>query len=457
VTEIVLPAYGWKPRDYQMPAWQAMERGCKRFALAWHRRAGKDDFCLHTAAVQAMQRVGSYWHMLPEASQARKAIWDAVDPHKGIRRIALAFPPEIRETTREQEMFIRFKNGSTWQVVGSDNFNSLVGSPPVGVVFSEYALADPAAWAYLRPILAENGGFAAFISTPRGRNHFSKMIDYAMAHPDEWCAQVLGYEKTKAIAEDVIDREYRELAAERGDVEAKSIIDQEYRCSFDAALPGAYYGELMARAEREGRIADLPWWPDQPVGTAWDLGFDDSTAIWFYQQKAGRTRIINYYEASNVGWGHYANKLKELPYAYGEHYLPHDGGHDGKNEHGDSISTMLKKLGIRNRVLPRDDDLGVAINHTRGFLATCEFTANPVAFPGEDVETARLRMTRGLDTLRLYHREWSDKLRKYNDKPKHDWTSHGADAFRALARAAQRSLISPDKPNKPRQSYAITD
>jgi hypothetical protein len=404
-----------------------------------------------------MERVGSFWHMLPEASQARKAIWDAVDPHKGVRRIDLAFPKELREATREQEMFIRFKNGSTWQVVGSDNFNSLVGSPPVGVVFSEYALADPAAWAYLRPILAENGGWAWFISTPRGRNHFAKLVEYAKQHPEEWFGQVLGYEDTKAISAQVVDKERRELAAERGDVEANAIIAQEYGCSFDAALPGAYYGELMTRAEKEGRIDALSWWPDLPVGTAWDIGYDDSTAIWFWQQKGERRRIINYYEASNVGWAHYAGKLRELPYSYADHALPHDAGHEGKNEHGDSVSAMLKKLGIQNRVIPRDDDLSVAINHVRVFLNTVEFTTDPFPFPGEDKESARLRMQRGLDTLRLYHREWSDKLRKYHDKPKHDWTSHGADAFRTLARAAQRPMTGSGKERKHRTAYAITD
>jgi len=118
-----------------MQAWAALESGCRRLALAWHRRSGKDDISLHWTAVSAMQRVGGYWHMLPQANQARKAIWDANNPHTGLRRIDEAFPAEIRATTREQDMFIRFWNGSSWQVVGSDNYDALVGSPPVGVVF----------------------------------------------------------------------------------------------------------------------------------------------------------------------------------------------------------------------------------------------------------------------------------------------------------------------------------
>jgi phage terminase large subunit len=130
-----LPAGGWSPRPYQMPAWAALEAGTKRVALAWHRRSGKDDVALHWTAVSAMQRVGAYWHLLPQATQSRKAIWDAVNPHTGKRRIDDAFPESIRDSARDQDMFIRFKNGSTWQVVGSDNYNSLVGSPPVGCVY----------------------------------------------------------------------------------------------------------------------------------------------------------------------------------------------------------------------------------------------------------------------------------------------------------------------------------
>ena len=109
--EIDLPAGGWEPRQYQIPAWKALEKGCKRLALSWHRRSGKDEIALHWAACSMMARPGSYWHMLPQANQSRKAIWDAVSGHTGRRRIDEAFPQELRETTREQDMFIRFKNG----------------------------------------------------------------------------------------------------------------------------------------------------------------------------------------------------------------------------------------------------------------------------------------------------------------------------------------------------------
>ena len=174
-----LPAGGWQPRAYQKPVWDYFKGGGKRAVCVWHRRSGKDEFCLHLAAVKAHERPATYWHMLPEAAQARKAIWDAVNPVTGRRRIDEAFPRAARTLTREADMFIRLSSGSTWQVVGSDNYNSLVGTPPIGIVFSEFALADPSAWAYLSPILEENGGWAAFVTTPRGRNHAWRMFRYA--------------------------------------------------------------------------------------------------------------------------------------------------------------------------------------------------------------------------------------------------------------------------------------
>jgi phage terminase large subunit len=249
--EITIPANGWRPRHYQMPAWAALEGGAKRLALAWHRRSGKDELALHWAAVSAVMRPGSYWHMLPQANQSRKALWDAVNPHTGKRRIDDAFPLELRESTREQDMFIRFKNGSTWQVVGSDNYDSLVGSPPTGVVFSEYAMADPNAWAFLRPILAENNGWAIFISTPRGRNHFARLVEYAKNDP-QWFGQVLTVEDTQTISKDIIQRERKELRMERGDKEAEAIIRQEYT----ATLMPTYLARTLAmRSPAQNRKA----------------------------------------------------------------------------------------------------------------------------------------------------------------------------------------------------------
>ncbi len=437
-----------------MAAWSAWENGCTRFALAWHRRAGKDEFALHGAACKAFERVGGIWHMLPMANQARKAIWDAVNPKTRRRRIDDAFPQELRSSTREQDMFIRFKNGSTWQVVGSDNYNALVGSPPVGVVFSEYALADPSAWAFLRPILAENGGWAMFISTPRGRNHFAKLVEFAKKDP-LWFGQVLSVDDTGAIAPEVIERERREITAERGEKEAEAIIAQEYRCDFDAAIPGSYYGELMSRAEREGRIGLYPHMPNMPVGTAWDLGHGDSTVVWFYQQMpTGRVRIIDVFEGSGVGIDWYAQRIVARPYTYADHIWPHDGGHGNiRDVGGTSLDATARGLGVRPlRILDRDPSVDIGINAVRQLLPLCELNTEPTPFAGETLEQAKARMQRALDALRQYRREWDEKLQKFKDAPLHDWTSHTADALRYLARG--RKPFGVDRTQLPRAASA---
>lgn len=280
---ITLPN-AWRPRAYQRRLWSYLEGdGPRRAVAVWHRRAGKDDVCLHWAACAAMQRVGNYWHMLPEAAQARKAIWDAVNPHTGRRRIDEAFPLAIRLGLRSDDMRVTFRNGSTWQLVGSDNFDALVGAPPTGLVFSEYSLTNPAAWDYLRPILAENGGDALFMFTPRGRNHAWKLYDLARGNP-AWFTELLTVDDTGAIASEVI-------AEERRSGMSDDMVQQEYFCSFDAALPGAYYGKLLREAETAGRVTRVPWSPDLLTHTAWDLGIGDATSIWFCQVLGQEARI----------------------------------------------------------------------------------------------------------------------------------------------------------------------
>jgi phage terminase large subunit len=431
-----LPAHGWRPRDYQMPAWAAFERGILRHALAWHRRAGKDDFALHRTAIGAFEHVGSYWHMLPMANQARKAIWDAVNPKTGRRRIDDAFPAEIRETTREQDMFIRFVNGSTWQVVGSDNYNALVGSPPRGVVYSEYALSDPASWSFLRPILAENGGWAMFISSVRGRNHFWRLVEWARAHPEDWFGQVLSVEDTRVISPETIDRERRELAAERGEKEAESIVRQEYYSDPDAALPGAYYGEHMTNAQREGRIGDFPWIPSLPVGWGSDLGFGDQCVNFAFQQlPGGRVRIIDVLPGSGVGIDWYAKRIVARPYTTVDTIWPHDGSHGNiRDVNGTRLKDVAEGLGWRPiRCLPNESiESGIAA--TRIMFPLLEFNTQPIPFDGESLEDAKARMARAMDALRQYRREWDEKRQTFKDAPLHDWTSDFADALRTIAK-----------------------
>ena len=420
MAEIVLPN-NWNPRDYQLPAWQALEGGIKRALLLWHRRAGKDDVCLHWAATQAMQRVGNYWHMLPEYAQARKSIWEAVNSHTGKRRIDEAFPDAICETKRSQDMFVRFKNGSTWQLVGSDTYNSLVGSPPVGVTASEWALADPAAWAYLRPILRENGGWAVFITTVRGKNHVWRMYEGAKNDPD-WFVQRLTATDTKTMSQEVLDKERIEYQREYGPEDGDALFAQEYMCDWEAAIVGSYYGKMMRDLDGAGQICSVPYDPQALVHTAWDLGLNDATVVWFFQIVGMEIHLIDYLANSGQPLAWYAGELHKKPYAYGEHILPHDA-EARELQTARSRTDTLRGLNLNVRVLKAAGAERVlvadGINAVRSILPRCWF----------DKE----RCAAGVDALKAYHREWDEAKKTFHDRPVHDWASDPADAFRYLA------------------------
>ena len=407
--------HNWKPRDYQMPFWTAMERGCRRALKFWHRRAGKDECDLMWTATAGMQRVGNYWHLLPEQSQARKAIWEAVNPHTGKRRIDEAFPPLIRARTRDQEMAITLVNGSTWQVLGSDNYNSLLGSPPIGVVFSEWPLAKPSAWAFIRPILLENGGWAIFNGTPRGKNHAHAMLEAHQDDPD-WFTEVRPADQTNVFTPEQLQAERREYVAEYGEA-GESLFQQEYFCSFEAAILGAYYGKELAKATADGRILALPYRPQAPVYTAWDLGIGDTTAIWFAQIIDGWFHVIDFYEATGEGLPHYAKVLQERPYVYADHFLPHDARNrewgSGKSRLETARELLPGTIRIVNNV-PVDD----GINAVRLTLPSMRFDEDKCAD--------------GIEALRQYRKDWDEDKRTFKDQPRHDWTSHAADGMRYL-------------------------
>lgn len=414
--EITIP-HNWTPRDYQIPVFQAFDKGIKRFVLRWHRRAGKDDVCLHIGAREAFRRVGNYWHMLPAYAQARKAIWDAVNPHTGKKRIDEAFPKELRKRTNNQEMIIEFVNGSTWQVLGSDNYDNLVGASPAGIIFSEYALANPAAWDYFRPMLAENHGFAFFISTVRGYNHFYQLGEYAKTSK-EWFFQEVSADTSGVFTTETLQRELEEIQAKRGEDEGLSIFRQEYFNDPNAAIPGAYYAKIIAKLKDAGQITSVPYEPNLPVTTAWDLGIGDSTAIWFAQQVGKEVRIIDHLENSGVGLDWYVKQLSNKPYVYHEHLLPHDANVSELGTGKRRIDT-LRDLGLnKTRVLPAlsvDD----GINAVRLLLPRCWFD--------------KTKTEKGLNCLINYQREYDEKLQTFKDRPLHDWSSHSSDGFRYLA------------------------
>lgn len=415
---IVLP-HNYTPRSYQLPAWEALDSGrVKRGCCVWHRRAGKDLFAINFIAKKMMQRRGLYWHTFPKFTQGRRIAWDGFT-REGAKFID-AFPEPLVEHRNNNEMRIELKPdtggaGSIYQVMGTDDPDRLIGANPIGVVFSEYSVADPSAWKLIQPILKENGGWALFIYTPRGHNHGWELLEIARRFPQRWFCQVLTVNDTKrpdglpvVSAEDVQE--------DRDDGMEEEMVQQEYYCSFEAGLVGSYYGPQMAALRASGAIGHYPVDPMKPVNTYWDIGMSDSTAIIFGQEYPGGPRIVDYYEKSGEGLPHYAKILKDKDYNYGINYAPHDINVRDFST-GESRVVAARKLGITFRVLPKSG-FAQGIEATRAVLPMCQFNL---------ATTLRL-----VNALSQYKKEWDEKLKVFADKPNHDWTSHPADAFRTL-------------------------
>ena len=415
----------WRPRPDQMEDWRYLEQGGKRAVIVAHRRWGKDDIALHYTATQMVQKPGNYWHMLPKYEQARKVIWDAVNPSTGKKRIDEAFPPEIRSRTSSQQMLIETITGSVWQLVGSDNYDQYVGSPPIGIVFSEWSLANPMAWAFVSPILEANGGWAAFIYTSRGNNHGRTMYDHA-CKTDGWHASKIPATDTPVFGSDQLNRIKAELISIYGFELGSAMYNQEYLCSWEGAILGSYFSRQMSDARDEGRISSVPHSPGQEVDTFWDLGVDDSMSIWFMQRVGKSYHFIDYYEASGYGLEHYAKLLKEKPYLYGNHYMPHDANQRemSSSEIARSRKEVAEGLGIRpiivtSRVRNIDTLIQVHIPAMRNIIPSCWFDSE--------------KCKQGIACLENYSADYDESKKVIASRPKHDWSSHGSDAFRTFA------------------------
>jgi phage terminase large subunit len=413
----VLVPVDWAPRPYQMPLWSFLENGGKRAVAIWHRRAGKDATSLNWTVVSSLRRVGLYWHLLPTYNQGRKIVWDGRT--KEGRPFLSAFPRDLVKSVNNTDMKLELTNGSIWQVVGTDNVDRLVGANPVGVVFSEYSLQDPRAWDYIRPILMENGGWAVFIYTPRGKNHGWDLYKMALSNPG-WFCQKLDGDDTGIVTPEMVAEE-REAGMQ------EELIRQEFYCSFEAGMVGSYYGNILSRLVELGHVTRVPHDPRLPVITGWDLGMDDSTAIWFAQRARTEVRIIDYYENCGEGLAHYVKVLTQksdlLNYNYEYHYAPHDIEVRELGT-GKSRKEIAGKLGLKFHTVPKlpvED----GVEAVRGLLPTCYFDKG--------------KTDKGFDALMNYRKEWDDKRRTFLSKPEHDWTSHGADAFRTLAVGLKRS------------------
>lgn len=412
---IQLPV-NYHPREYQKNFWRHLENGGRRYCGVWHRRAGKDHTVFSWIEKAAFMRKGLYWHVLPTYEMGRKIIWNGMTG-QGDRFIDL-FPRQLVKRTRDDAMLVELTNGSIYQVVGGDDPDRLRGPNPVGVVFSEFNFFPTGeAWDVVRPILNENGGWAIFISTPEGRNHFWNIYQYARSpegQRDGWLAELLTVRDTKrddgtpVISED-------DIAAEIRAGMSKAKVESEFYCSFDSPFEGAIYGDEMRAVREGGCIGDVPWDPSLPVRTWWDLGINDPGAVWFVQRVGNERRFIEYHQQADWSLEDWTRFVLNKPYIYDAHIGPWDLRHR-EGSTGRTREHFALKLGLRFEVA---DKLRVedGINETRAFLRrhTLKF----------DAEKCR----DGLDALSQYR--WKKgKDGMPTKQHEHDLYSHGADAFR---------------------------
>lgn len=396
----------YKPRALQAD----MHTSLKRWnVLVMHRRFGKTVFAVNqlikTTLTCPLPRPRTAF-VAPTFAQAKRIAWDYVKFYAGVI-------PGV--TFNETELRADFPNGGRLMLLSAENPDALRGIYLDECIFDEFGMQNPRVWGeVVRPALSDRQGSASFLGTPAGHNHFFDLLDTAKQQIEEG-AEDWYYKICKASETDLVKPE--ELAAAKAQMTPEQ-YEQEYECSFTAAIIGAYYGKLLSDCEDSGRITRVPYDPAFPVHTAWDLGINDSTAIWFAQVfRGGAVNVIDYYESSGVGLDHYADILSKKDYNYGDHLAPHD---IEVRELGSGKSRLetAASLGIRFRVIKKMK-IADGINAARMLIPKCYFDRDKC-----DV---------GLDMLRQYRQEWDDKRRSFRDHPRHDFTSHAADAFRYLA------------------------
>lgn len=402
---------GYTPRRLQA----YLHNACKRFnVIVCHRRFGKTRFSLGHLLDKALknnQENPNYAYIAPTYGQAERVAWTYLKDH--LRNMPTA---KINEAKLRVEIHRPDKGDKiTIWLLGAENPDSIRGIYLDGVILDEYAQCSPEIWGeVIRPALSDRKGWAVFIGTPKGMNAFYKMYQQAVRLQKDspqlgWFAFVAKASKTGILDEIELDGAKQEMSDEE--------FQQEFECSFLAALVGSYYGKYITEIEKRNQITELPYDKRYLVDTVWDLGIGDSTSIWFLQEVGNKIHVIDYLEASGMGLEYYASELKKKDYAYNDHWIPHDGEHQ---ELGTGVTRQetLKQLGFKTKIVPKQkiDD---GINAVRVILTKCWFDS--------------IKCQRGLDALKNYEKKWDSKNNLFMDKPLHNWASHGADAFRYLA------------------------
>lgn len=413
------PVVAYEPRAPFIPFHYRDQRWA---VLVAHRRAGKTVACvaeLITRALATPKSNARYAYIAPYREQAKTVAWEY------LKTYALPVTVDPEHDFRESDLSVKLYNGSVIRLFGSDNPNALRGIYLDGVVLDEFADMRPELWrAVIRPALSDRKGWAVFIGTPRGRNEFWKIYDDATRDPD-WFSVLLRASETGLIDE-------AELADARKSMTENS-YRQEYECDFEAAILGAVYAKELLHARQREQVGTVNYDPTRLVSTAWDIGYGDSTAIWFWQYANGEFRVIDYYESSGEPITSYLQVLKARGYKYDTQWLPHDAENKGIVT-GTSVVDVMRANQLKVRVVPKVS-LEDGINAAR------------LLFGRAKIDEKRCRA--GLESLQNYRWDWNARLDIAKPTPVHDLFSHGADAWRYMALAAKNDPdLKPEKPIK---------
>ena len=352
-----------------------------------------------------------YAYIAPYYAQAKNIAWDYL--------LKYAAPAIVK--ANQSELWVELVNGAKIRLFGADNPDALRGLYLDGVVLDEYADMKPRLWGEIvRPLLTDRNGlngyqtWATFIGTPKGHNAFYDIYNEAQKNPN-WYVKTLRADQSGLIPEAEL------LDAQQSMSENQ--YEQEFLCSFEAAIIGAYYGQEMRRITDLERITTVDYDPMFPCHTAWDLGFNDSTSIWWFQVVYGEIRVLDHHSSNGQSIPFYTmlldQKEDQFGYKYGYHYLPHDARAKTLASGGKSIIEQISaKIDIKHLKIVPNLSLQDGIQASRLALTRCWFDN---------------RCEEGIECLRQYQREWDDDKKVFRDRPKHDWTSHSADAFRYLS------------------------
>jgi phage terminase large subunit len=431
MSQILKVSTGYTPRPFQ----EELHAKLKRFnVLVCHRRFGKTVFAINEKIDRGLRnplKNPQYAYFAPYYGQAKRVAWDYLKEYtKNIRGV----------TTNEADLRVdiprpHLGDRLRFMLLGADNPGAIRGIYLDGATLDEYAEMDPLIWSQvIRPALSDRIGWASFIGTPKGQNHFYDIYKKALTNP-EWFAALFKASQTGVLPES-------ELRAARETMTPEE-YEQEFECSFQAALMGAYYGKEMEKAEREKRIGFVPYDPAVPVETWWDLGIDDSTAIWFIQQVGREYHAIDYIEESGQALTFFAKAIQARSYVYSGHNLPHDAAARELST-GKTRQESLKPLlgNVRTIVHPRHE-VEDGIHASRMVLSKCWFDA--------------VKCERGINALKSYERKYDAKNKIYQARPFHNWASHGADAFRLFSMGHRDKSEVVNSRTLPRQADTAYD